>query len=1468
MNLKPQDILVLLKIAVDSRLSYSAMAYQLAMSPSEVHAAVKRAAGAGLLNILNPTTRELNRDALRRFLVHGVRRAFPAKPGPLTRGMPTAHAALPLSTIIVTSKEDLPPVWSHPDGDVRGCELPPIYKSAPTAAKLDPKLYEYLALVDALRSGRAREREAAKIELNRLLGENQPSPIPAGPFAITEDDLDRWSNSNVNSAAVLPDLIRQIVHFLVPPEKVEHISFPAYSAANRPGFDGELVTRGESRFAGTEASVWELSTESNVSRKINAQYSTRTSNSLGCNKRTTTYIALTNHIWRNKERWVREKKAEDNWVDVRVYDATDIAQWLALAPVPSVWFSSLIGKSIEDTETVEEYFGRWSGRTGPSLTESVVLAGREGEVKRLREWLNHAPSRLVIHADTLEECCVFLCAGILSGDKRNRENWLTRTVIIKSEKAWNRWLKRIMGQNQSPLILVPAFSGFDGSTYGLEGHYLLISTEKGHARGRDASVLELRPINRDGLADALFPLLRPPADGRSSFEPGEKSRDPKQLAYECGGKLTVLQRRLGYEPPDPAWTQEKNAELLCAILLAGEWTPRNQADQVILAKLAGGVDYAQFERLANELAEVPDPPLRRQGQTIKWRSIADAWQRLSRKLTRSVLDHFREACINVLSRSSPRYALPVEERVFAALHGAELPESSEIRRGLTDSLAWMSVVPEERWTLMRPSEVRELVGDVIRRVLQEDWKTWATLKSQLPSLAEASPATFLNAVDKAIDDRRLNELFRQDRPDDAFAECCHAGLLWALEGLAWHPDHFSHVVPILAKLSGIETEGKHSNRASASLASLFHPAVKQSACSNDERLAVLKSLTQKEENVGWLVVCHILEVSVRGSCGTSNHRPVFNKWDVPDPLENYSPREISEYLKAVQELAVDMLSRDIRRLDELLKHGALDAMPGEVLTFLKEHIDAVREQRPEFIVAVGHSVREWISLQSRSKGKTDRSADLIERATELVEELSRDNLATRSAWLFSYQVMLSDEGKYESDWRKREEHLRELRSAALRDIIQRGRGFQDILALADAAEEPFLVGATLAGMDEGEQWERDVVEGPLLADGKRKSFALEFVARRHGSNGLEWLTGLVRRLTETGHLPIAVDVLKRVCSTPELRDWVDAQGGEIRQGYWENVALRYVSIRDDADFSRIVDRVLAAHRWEAALELADGTLSEKPVRGRSADYLRILTHPFQGATNEEIARGLQNHSMSWSIPRILRLLDTRDDVNPQDLIPLEVAYLSLLEHSERPPKHIMRELEENPKFFADLIAMVFRPASQKEPETSVAPPQETVNKVQNAQRILAAWKGYPGRSLPPAERDRVLREWCDMALKLTKEADRELVGQHQVGEVLARVPPPEDGVWPCRVARQYLEDGFREIGRGMEIARFNSRGVVSKSLTEGGAQERKLAYDLQNGADKIKTSWPRTAALLDDMARYYLHQAELEDGRAEEFSDP
>lgn len=165
MVLKPQDVVVVLKLSGfgGKRPPFAQIAKDLCLSVSEVHAAVKRAQAAHLLHGPELGDRA-NGNALEEFLIHGVKYAFPAHHGAMTRGLPTSYAAEPLRRYVKPGDEPVP-VWPDPTGPVRGTAFEPLYRNVPEAAKRDSHLYELLALIDAIRDGRARERRLAEKEL-------------------------------------------------------------------------------------------------------------------------------------------------------------------------------------------------------------------------------------------------------------------------------------------------------------------------------------------------------------------------------------------------------------------------------------------------------------------------------------------------------------------------------------------------------------------------------------------------------------------------------------------------------------------------------------------------------------------------------------------------------------------------------------------------------------------------------------------------------------------------------------------------------------------------------------------------------------------------------------------------------------------------------------------------------------------------------------------------------------------------------------------------------------------------------------------------------------------------------------------------------------------------------------------------------------------------------------------------------
>lgn len=162
--LKPQDLLVALKLAVNRTREFtiSSLADELGLALSVVHGCVSRAAYARLITRTTGSPRAVG-AAVREFVIHGAKYAFPVELGAATRGVATAIAAPVLARHF--EKVELPPVWPDPEANNWGPAVTPLHGAAVFASKQDPQMYDALALLDAIRVGAAREREIAAREL-------------------------------------------------------------------------------------------------------------------------------------------------------------------------------------------------------------------------------------------------------------------------------------------------------------------------------------------------------------------------------------------------------------------------------------------------------------------------------------------------------------------------------------------------------------------------------------------------------------------------------------------------------------------------------------------------------------------------------------------------------------------------------------------------------------------------------------------------------------------------------------------------------------------------------------------------------------------------------------------------------------------------------------------------------------------------------------------------------------------------------------------------------------------------------------------------------------------------------------------------------------------------------------------------------------------------------------------------------
>ncbi|GEM46657.1 hypothetical protein [Deinococcus cellulosilyticus] len=170
MNLKDQDVLLLVVLTSTSAppQGYQGLADFTGISLSETHSSIKRLDRSGLVHKGEVGFKAHSQRALE-FFLHAIKYLYPPEYGPETRGVATLHHVLPFSEHF---PEETPrTVWPDAEGTQRGTALIPIHKYAPSIARNHPQVHQTLALLDALRAGRNRERTLAEKHLSKRLSQ-------------------------------------------------------------------------------------------------------------------------------------------------------------------------------------------------------------------------------------------------------------------------------------------------------------------------------------------------------------------------------------------------------------------------------------------------------------------------------------------------------------------------------------------------------------------------------------------------------------------------------------------------------------------------------------------------------------------------------------------------------------------------------------------------------------------------------------------------------------------------------------------------------------------------------------------------------------------------------------------------------------------------------------------------------------------------------------------------------------------------------------------------------------------------------------------------------------------------------------------------------------------------------------------------------------------------------------------------
>ncbi|MGK3999579.1 AAA family ATPase [Sorangium sp. So ce1024] len=1271
----------------------------------------------------------------------------------------------------------------------------------------------------------------------------------AKPWDITGDDITLWSQ-RFEASSVLPDLLRRL---LLATASLSSLTMSAHAGTRLRGLDGVVRAYEEAPFCPAGLSVWELTVEEDK-HKLNGDLDKRTANPGAIIPRETTYVAVSARRVNDKERWLAEKNVKRIWREVRLLDAEDLAAWLTRAPAVARWFAAQIGRPVDDLEDLDAFLDAWCRRTRPPLPRRVALLGRERQrlVERVRAWARSArldwqsSEPLRVHGDTWEEAAVFAAAALILDATTEGEQVRVRTVVARSEAALREVLR---ADHAQPLIAIAAY---------------------------EQAAVSVGPVVlplQGPLPAAAFEILRLSATPYLRFaealqSAGMAEPEAQRVASRSGGKLATLQRLLGYVEL-PRWAQGIAPLPLYAMLLAGSFEPGNSEDRAVLEIL--GASANEVELLCERLRVGPDAPtLKEQGRgsraVWRWRSLEDPWRALASQIPAASLQGFGDAIRRVLGERDPKFDLEPDQRFAAPFHGKTLRASGALREGLVRSLVYLSLSDAVLAPLHGPQRGSLLAKVVVRDVLPPPWAPWASLAELLPLLSEAAPEMFLECLEESLHegDAGAAHLLAQEA---SFGGSPHTGLLWALETLGWDERLLPRVAAALAKLAQFDAKldrrGRMANRPKASLEGLLSLTVAQTCAPAEARIREMARRLQETPDIGFPLLVGQLTKLASIDMTFPAHRPELLPLDVPsrDALLERANSDFSQVANAYLDLALAHAGHDAERWAYFLKKAHVIHTPVEsrILERLEEVRSRIVDEQAELWGALRH-VLHWSRPLEDAPTEAGASEppprEEHDRWKRLYEALTPGNLALRYAWLFLRSVDLPDGFQAPKDLGAEDREIARRRVEAIEDIGRRDDRLQVLSALGDKVRGDDSLGWAMANATFAHE-----LDAHLLEETPPASLAAQvptYLARRWIVEGRAWVETKLRAMVAQGRTKEVKNTLHLFPGSTEIWDLVDALGEEVWRCYWQD--LEYVSGEHSADeWERAIKNLLAARNTFGAL-LNANSAKQQISAATIAEALKALL-----ANHDQLVRADRHGISSWVLEQLMDRLEASPEVESryaQLLAKVEILYAVQTLEPKRPMRRLSAYFAGNPNQFVDLVTQMYRPRSEPRPALSQAEQAEVKKRAATVHRVLHSWTGYPGQGLPDDERESVLYDWSLRALRALAAVKRAETGASEVAKVLARAPAAADGLWPCLAARRLLEgDEFPVLSRCLEIAEYNLRNGRLRPVS--GETERTTANGFRDAARALRSTYPRTAILLDRLAESYEREAAHHDAYEE-----
>lgn len=1215
---------------------------------------------------------------------------------------------------------------------------------------------------------------------------------------ITATHLKQWADTK-ECQSLLPELVRRLI--CASAKQLDRLSFPCGDSVHMPGWDGivsckdpiDLVPKGES--------LWECGVNKDIQTKANEDITKRAVNPLGHIKSDSTFVFVTPREWSGADAWILANQT--GWKKLVVYTAIELEAWIEKCPTVGLWLADKLNiLNAGGYQLPDIFWKQWASADTYILPYQIITAGRNKAIDYVLKACSN-PSCIEVQALTQSEAVAFVLAAIATCN--DADKLLAKTIVVTDKNTFEDLVS-----HYENLIIVTTL--LDNKSFALSRNHTVICAVTPEDQVSTAE--KLPRVEREGFVKALE-------------ECGFNSVQARKIAIDTTRDINVVRRRLKIDKLKPEWANGDGILSLLPIILLGQWDENVSGDLEIVEKLSGNT-YVDYVKILQRFRLMQDSPIVHVGTIWRLKSPMDAISYASAYITDGDLAKLKGICGLLIADDDPE----AEDKVVSDEWKMWLFKqqfSSNVKKGTYQSLILLSLINDEE-------DSRKIWVDSLLRDLLHSWtlQRFLSNRAYFTLLAEASPEVFLDFLENVSKDI-YDVVFTPQKSSVGFTgwNIYYTEILFSLEMLAWDEDYIYRTTSLLLHFSTYKNESNYVNKPINSLVEIFRFLLPQTFVLFENKINVLTSLSSSFKSQ----ICELCFRILEGLGSDIFSQTHFYKWrhfsDISSPKYMSVPAVNVELVTKLLLNCTTFSEDDICKLLRLSTNTWMSCCRTEIMATITERKDSLRENE-----VVEHVLRdELVHHLSIPEAAWALSEKELEPYQRLLSDIESKDVVMKHRWMFE-DMFLRLPQKEEMDFEK--EHLKkqEIRNKAIKEILsERGRkGLWELICIVKCPSSVISSMIQLCNND----LLQDVCE-KFRAKIIDISFLQTFFQNLFFQKGKDDYAKVVDDVRIYGNncLPVC---LYAPGYNEKLATIAHECDESVETLYWQNIKVAHIKTTNPV---QIINKLVWVNRFDEALQLI--------YHNRKLDQISntLRVNIIKGLLFSERSDVIPH--MDWFyIDRVIEELDKSEEPEIiEALVQIEfLAYQVFKQRRSITELRLIKELMSKPKLLIELMVMAYKSDNENEEKESELEQSNKELMAKHAFQILYDLPCCPGVDNHGNVNSDALRIYIYRLYELSKEYHRSQVVDMIVGCLLGNLPRNDS--YPQPILGEIVENLKSDsVDKHIGIRIYNSRGVTTRTFTEGGDQERSLAALFKSYRDKVKFTFPRLSKIFNNLMHEY-----------------